>query len=549
MKWCLRHPNIDICRCQIKRYERSFLHTLILNRVQIKKGTGIFLYLCHINPYFSNSCNMISRFTKKTALLLGLTVLCIFLPKESFGQDVRGYFFNGAYFYTNTSEPYSSDVATLECYLTGGNVREAEEFKMLDGFKKLKRTFSNVVSYGGWPEWKTISETVHELSYTKDAVYSISRTTTSALSRNGSTSRDKITLLAMPLEDGPRIWDEQEDGTKYSCKAEWVYVVDTYSFIDKVIKVSKTEKKSGTTECTYWAYNLGKIWGTVTTDKTRTVSRRSAFKEFKEISEEEYNKTKTISEFKEARKGVVKSYKVDKPEGYELLQDAFAKYVLTLNCDDIIYYAGKNEKSDDWTYWLGDGKDWPGFQLKYTFEVAVEDMHIQCTRSKDQTFQNGKEVFVRNEYPSDSYAEKALYNIVSNPSIRPPFDVEPTTNYQYYYDMKDNVEVTVDVCSYRFKIKKKKDSYEVTSGDMDVWNLCERSIQKELTKLLEEKSGRNVVVRIVKFSCGKNERYSLVTDFSIKGYRQEEIRCVLYNTDQKKYHNYYNEYNPNRPIF
>ena len=176
-------------------------------------------------------------------------------------------------------------------------------------------------------------------------------------------------------------------------------------------------------------------------------------------------------------------------------------------------------------------------------------MHIQCTHSKDQTFQNGKEVFVRNEYPSDSYAEKALYNIVSNPSIRPPFDVEPTTNYQYYYDMKDNVEVTVDVCSYRFKIKKKKDSYEVTSGDMDVWNLCERSIQKELTKLLEEKSGRSVVVRIVKLSCGKNERYSLVTDFSIKGYRQEEIRCVLYNTDQKKYHNYYNEYNPNRPIF
>lgn len=475
--------------------------------------------------------------------------LCLTFELASFAQDVRGYFFNGAYFYSQTSEQYSSESAVLECYLTGGNIREVEDFVLQNNFKTLKRTYSHVVSYGGWPEWKTISETVHELLYAQDAIYSVSRTSKSALAAKGTTSKDKITLLALPLKTGPRTWEEQEDGTKYSCRSEWAYVVDSDSFNDMVIKVSRTDKKSGTVECTYWAYNLGKIWGTVTTDKTRTVSRRSAFKEFKEVSEDEYNKTHLINAFCKERQGVVRSYRKDKPEAFALMQDALDRYVLTLNMNDIVYYAGKYEKSDDWSYWLRDGKEWPGFQINYKFVVSVVDSRIQCTDSDEETFQNGSEVYADNEMTVPSYVTRAFSGIVSNPSMIPSYDVEPTTNYVYTYDMKDTVESTVDICSFTYRIKKKKDSYEVKSGDMEVWNKCKRTIQNQVMELLDRGNGCTKTVRIIKFTCGKYERYSLVTDSSIKGYHQEIIRCELYNIDQIKYPNNTGLYNPHRPIF
>ena len=475
--------------------------------------------------------------------------LCLTFQLASSAQDVRGYFFNGVYFYTQTSEPYSSESAILECYLTDGNIREAEEYVLQNNFKTLKRTYSHVVSYGGWPEWKTISETVHELQYAQDAIYSVSRTSKSALAAKGTTSKDKITLLALPLETGPRTWEEQEDGTKYSCRSEWTYVVDSGSFNDMVIKVSRTDKKSGTVECTYWAYNLGKIWETVTTDKTRTVSRRSAFKEFKEVSEDEFNKTNKIDAFCKERQGVVRSYRKDKPEAFALMQDALDRYVLTLNMNDIVYYAGKYEKSDDWSYWLRDGKEWPGFQIKYKFVVSVVDSRIQCTDSHEETFQNGSEVYIDNEMTVPSYVTRAFSGIVSNPSMIPSYDVEPTTNYVYTYDMKDTVESTVDVCSFTYRIKKKKDSYEVKSGDMEVWNKCKRTIQNQVMELLNQGNGSTKTVRIIKFTSGKYERYCLVTDSSIKGYHQEIIRCELYNIDQIKYPNNTGLYNPNRPNF
>lgn len=475
--------------------------------------------------------------------------LCLTFQLASSAQDVRGYFFNSVYFYTQTSEPYSSESAVLECYLTGGNIREAEDYVLQNNFKTLKRTYSHVVSYGGWPEWKTISETVHELQYAQDAIYSVSRTSKSALAAKGTTSKDKITLLALPLETGPRTWEEQEDGTKYSCRSEWTYVVDSGSFNDMVIKVSRTDKKSGTVECTYWAYNLGKIWETVTTDKTRTVSRRSAFKEFKEVSEDEFNKTNIIDAFCKERQGVVRSYRKDKPEAFALMQDALDRYVLTLNMNDIVYYAGKYEKSDDWSYWLRDGKEWPGFQIKYKFVVSVVDSRIQCTDSHEETFQNGSEVYIDNEMTVPSYVTRAFSGIVSNPSMIPSYDVEPTTNYVYTYDMKDTVESTVDVCSFTYRIKKKKDSYEVKSGDMEVWNKCKRTIQNQVMELLDQGNGSTKTVRIIKFTSGKYERYCLVTDSSIKGYHQEIIRCELYNIDQIKYPNNTGLYNPNRPIF
>lgn len=484
-------------------------------------------------------------------ILKSLFVLsvCATFGVSTFAQDVRGYFFNGVYYYTQTSEPYSSDSAMLECYLSGGGVREAEEFVLENGMKTLRRKYSHVISYGGWPEWKTISETTYELQYADVAIYSVSRTSTSSLMPRGTTIKSKITLLALPLENGPRTWEEEEDGTKYSCKAEWAYVVDSDSFFGKVIKISKTEKKSGTVECTYWAYNLGKIWGTVTTDKTRTVSRRSAFKEFKEVSEEEYNKTLAINEFCKEREHVIKSYRIDKPKGYALMQDALDKYVLTLNIDDIVYYAGKSEKSEDWAYWMGAGREWPGFQIRYTFDISVEDYHISCDNSTEETFQNGQKVYADNEMTIDSRVPRAFSSIVFNPDLLPASEVEPTTNYTYVFDMKDQIVSVVDICSYTYKVKKKKDSYEVKSGDMDVWNKCERSVQKKIMELLDRGNGSTKTIRIIKFTCGKYERYALVTDCSVVGYRQEHIRCTLQNTDQRNYKNYHGEYNPNRTIF
>lgn len=468
---------------------------------------------------------MTCRFSKINCLLFA-GVLSISFATNSFSQDIRGYFFNGYY------NQLRSKVATLECFIPQSNARarEIEQYEMSDDLNTLKRSFGLVVSTGGWPEWKLMSETVYDLSYTKDAIFSISQTSRSVLGRKVTTIHDIRTLLALPLEAGPRCWEEHEDGIKYDCKAEWTYLTDTDSFCEEVIKVSKTERKTGFTECSYWAYNLGKIWETTTTDKTRTFSRRDAFQEFKEIPIEEYNKIKTVEQFCKDRQTIVRSYRNDKPEAYAFLQDELAKYVLSLNFDELVYYAGKHKKSDDWAYWLSDGKDWPKFQIKYTFDISVIDRHIKCEKSSMTTLQDEEEFHVQNESPSEIHLTIALSEIGKNSVMTPAFEVEPTTNYTYFFDMKDSFEEIVNIQSYRFKIKKNKDACEALTGDMAVWTKITEGFQEKLIKLLENR--KTAIIRIIKFACGAHERYALVAKSSIIGYQQELIRCTLYNSDQ-----------------
>lgn len=438
-----------------------------------------------------------------------VAILCLCCDMASFCQNARGYFFK------------DGTTATLEYYTEDRRFRAKEEFLMNDSLQILKRTYSDMSEQDvRLPDWKTISETTYKLSYTSYGICSV------------TDSQDKITLLALPLENGPRIWEDKDGGSRITCRAEWAYVVDTYSFDEEVIKITRSVEGSGVIQCSYWAYSLGKIWSTVTSNNnTRTVSQRTGFGEFREVPKKEFNKIKTNSEFKKSHIGIVHSYRADNPDGYALLQKTLDNYVLTLNGADIIYYTGKGKKANDWTYWLDDSKDWPEFQIKYTFEISVKNNDISCTNSFENTYQNRKEVHADNEITAEDRVTKALSGIKNNPKLRPSFEIEPNTNYAYYYEMKDTIESTVNISSYRFKVQKTKNSFEVKSGDLDVWKKCESSIQGELRKLFRQKNSNNIVIRIIKFSSGQNERYSLVTMCAVLGHDQHLMHCYLYNTD------------------
>ena len=96
--------------------------------------------------------------------------------------------------------------------------------------------------------------------------------------------------------------------------------------------------------------------------------------------------------------------------------------------------------------------------------------------------------------------------------------------------MIDKFRETIDISSYVFKIKKKNGNFIMVSGDGDVWNHCKSpTMNNELEKIRHIEGKDTFHCRILKFTCGQYERYSLVTDAAIVQYQQEYIRCKLFN--------------------
>ncbi|MBR5956954.1 MAG: hypothetical protein IKZ99_01170 [Salinivirgaceae bacterium] len=460
----------------------------------------------------------------KTTRLLLFSAFILMGPNV-FGQDIRGYFFNGAY--PSQKDPF---VATIIGESKEGGV-PTEINKMIDGLGSLqttKRVF--VRNSWGYGEWVTSSETKHNLLYTKDAIYSITQNTKSLIDRNGSVTDVKETLLALPLENGSRNWiEDYGNDEKYSCSAEWAYIVGDNDFCEKVIKMTKKYLFwGGMTEYSYWAPNLGKVWETLETakDGLKTIGRREEFSSFREISKDEYIRKMTISEFIRTRADSIRSFRRDNPQTYSLLEDAFAKYVLTLNQNEIVYVAGEGKKDMSyWNYWLGN-KEWPNFQIKYTITLSINDLTTTCNGVSNNYQGETKYIFYNQKLPYNC-AKYALVNIPNN-LIEPSFDIEPTTNYKYHYKMIDNFCETIDIYSYVFKIKRKKGKFVMVSGNEEVWNHCQTQTMNNELELFRQ--GENTFhCRILKFTCGQYERYSLVTDASIVQYQQPYIRCKLFN--------------------
>ena len=456
--------------------------------------------------------------------LLLLSVFILIGPKV-FCQDIRGYFYNGAY-PSQRDDPF---VATIDESNENGDAKEIN--KMIDGLGALKTTKRVFVRNSwGYGEWVTTTETKHNLLYTKDAIYSITQNTKSLIDNKGNITDFKKTLLALPLENGRRKWiEDYGDGEKYSCSAEWAYIVGDNDFCEKVIKMTKKyEFWGGMTEYSYWAPNLGKVWETLESDDgLETIGKRTEFFfGFREISEDEYIRRTTINEFIKTRAGSIRSFRDDSPQTYSLLEDVFAKYVLTLNREKIVYVAGERENDrNQWTYWLSI-KDWPNFQIKYTIVLSISNFGINCDGESDN-YQGGTRYNFFNQYlPYD--CEKYVLENVPNNAIEPSFEIEPKTNYKYHYNMVDKFTETIDIYSYFFKIKKKKEGFIMVSGDADVWNHCQsHKMNNELEKIHQIEGKNTFNCRILKFTCGKYVRYSLVTDASL--FQYQYISCDLVN--------------------
>jgi len=470
----------------------------------------------------------------KTMRLLLLSAF-ILIGLKVFGQNVRDYFYNGAY--PSQNDPL---VATIDESNEKGKAMEVNE--MIDELSVLQTT-KRVFVPASWEyaaKWVTTSETKYNLLYTKDIIYTTAQITKSLIDITGnktswfqSSSDIKKILLALPLENGRRKWIEDNgDGDKYSCSAEWAYIVGEHDFCEKVIKMTKKyEFWGGMIEYSYWAPNLGKVWETLemADDGVKTIGRREEFSSFREISEDEYIKKTTLSEFIRTRADSIRSFRKDNPQTYSLLEDAFAKYVLTLNHKELVYVAGDVSK-DKWNYWLSN-EEWPNFQIKYTMTLSVNDLGVTCNGMSNNYQGETKYYFYNQRLPEDC-AKYAFENVPNN-VIEPSFEIEPTTNYKYHFNMVDNFRETIDINSYVFKIKKKKGNFIMVSGDVDVWNHCQiHAMNNELEKISQNKGKNTFNCRILKFTCGKYIRYSLVTDASIYQYRQAYICCKLFNIDK-----------------
>ena len=221
---------------------------------------------------------------KKTLLLLFFCGICYL----GHSQDVRGYFFNGLY-YDEHNNP--STAAILQRFYTQGKVVEADYYEMIDDLKTLKTTWRVLRGYYGnyIPEWETVAETREQLQYTKDAVFSISQFYRNELIPQGRRNNDKITLLALPLADGPRIWNQRVNGEREVCRSEWAYITDDDEFFEEVIKITtEAVGYERSRKCSYWAYNLGKVWET-SANSSRTLTRRTYFDQLREVTKAEYD--------------------------------------------------------------------------------------------------------------------------------------------------------------------------------------------------------------------------------------------------------------------
>lgn len=116
----------------------------------------------------------------------------------------------------------------------------------------------------------------------------------------GSTKyQERLTLFAFPKGEQPYQWTEIENGEKYQCTSEYVYVNASLfhaSFFTKAIKITRDltyffkKEKHRVTEKSYWVSGYGRIITMTNWDgEERATSKLDILDYYQEISPEEYN--------------------------------------------------------------------------------------------------------------------------------------------------------------------------------------------------------------------------------------------------------------------
>jgi len=493
-------------------------------------------------------------------ILLGLLVLQVFGVTMHAQEVAWDYFYKNYYEYSKAYGITTAVSATFDKYLTAGQFQERQEDRLLNRQSTLKCTYSvNTRPDYMSPKWDIISVTEHALNYTDEIISSVSQTFTNPFSPSGSTRKDKIYLVALPLKSGTRSWTENQNGTKYNCSSEWAYLKDSFSYLGKVIKITKTASSNGlnVVESFYWGKGYGLLWQTVKTDSERTIMKRDDFGTFSEITHEEYTSTIAWRVFYQNREGVTKSILETSPTTYSELENELSKYVVRLHPEKFIYHTGPSKEANgtDIWYWEKSRSEWPSMQLKYTSTVHVSGGVIEpggcgeiSTSSKHVRIKGSRDARDSNkENPPYHWAYDRLHKCIANGSYVIPNEVEPISNKTYYYATEDEITVEESIDCFNLKIKKAKGEYKLIKGDQDIWSLCRQSLDLDslfaesgkntpLSVLLERtpldslfaESGKNtIIIKILRFTCNGHTMYSLLKQAKVSARDPENVSCEL----------------------
>lgn len=471
--------------------------------------------------------------------LLILLVLQVFGVTTHAQEVAYDYFYKNYYEYSRPYGVTTAVLATFDKYLTAGQSQEKQEDRLIDRQSTLRCTYSvNTRPDYMSPKWDIISITDYSLSYTDAIISSESQTFTNAFFPSGSTRKDKIYLVALPLDSGVRTWTENQNGTKYNCTSEWAYLKDSFSYLAKVIKITKTTSSNGQNivESFYWGKGYGLLWQTVKTDSERTIMKRDDFGTFSVITPEEYTSTISWSSFYKAREGVTKSIHEVSPDTYSELVDELSKYVVRLHPKQFIYHTGHSKASNgtDIWYWEKSKSEWPSMQLKYTStvhvsggviepggcgEISTSSKHVRLKSSSWDVQDSNK------ENPPYHWAYDRLHNCIANGSYVIPNEVEPISNKAYYYATEDEITVEESIDCFNLKIKKAKGEYKLTKGDQDIWTICNQAL--DLNGLFAESGENTITIKILRFTCNGHTMYSLLKQAKVSARDPENVSCEL----------------------
>lgn len=450
-----------------------------------------------------------------------LVTLLSILSLTANSQDIVDYFYR---IYYNNASGIIFRNARFGVSFTQGKMQEYEEVALDNSKGTLTSTYQ--VRDNDYSDWRTMSSTKHILSYSNDAVYSLSRTTRSGF--GSSVCKDKITLLILPKPDGqPRKWKETDNGSKYNCSSEWAYV-NGGNYWGRVIKIQKTHQEWGITETSYWAPYYGKIWVTQTSKEheTQTVKHRYQFSYFQEVTEKEYIEETAKLAFLEKHKGEVHSLKKDTPETYRALDDAYSNYLVNLYADHFIYYTGTEQSS---SRLINYNKNWNSFSLKFRTSVEINDEGYKYKDNNITLITSFRSSYSNPDaypYPkNDNWAETTLKELESARLYERPNAVEPISGYRLYFNLSDRFEQTLDVSSHVLKFKRKKNVFVLSDGDEVIWNACQSTLLPYLENQYSRDGKSKVSVRLIKFSSGSHSRFAIVTECTALDY--SHLDCAL----------------------
>lgn len=471
---------------------------------------------------------------KKIILILGAILA---LGYYSSARDIKDYFYRIGYNYPDGGYFYASRDACFYSYILKGAMEEYEEWGLDEGQYAL--TWKYQVRERSGQRWSTISMAEHILDYSSEVVTSTYQTYYNQFAPKGNYQHDKLILLAFPDAKGPRKWQETKTGDKYNCSAQWAYVSDGGSFLEAVIKVSKTLISSGITETSYWAKYYGKIWETWNEKGKEpfTVKQRRGVNKVKEISEKEFlevSERMAIEAAKNAfidnHKGEVHSLAEDATALYKELGDSYARYLVNiLYKDEFIYNTGYYSSSQyDMKKWVNASVDWRSYALVYRDVVSIDDNGCHCEAPVICRVLNGQKTRIT-EYdrPSMNWAAQIVRQRMNDGTFERPSAVEPVSGYRLFFKTVDQFEHKLDIDSYRLKIKKKKGSFLLTKGNESVWFVCEKALIPYLESMYAQNGKSSIAVRLIRFSTDRYERYALITDCDVYQAAERYMSCKL----------------------